>query len=226
MYREVQLALVERQAEIAARGDRVLVIVEGMDGAGKTSLIRRATRHLDPRRCRVVALPAPDAREQTTWYFQRWLAHLPAAGEIVFFDRSWYNRAALEPVHGLCSARERDAVLVAAPHLEHLLDAGGIRVIKLFLDVGRETQARRLAKRAADPLARWKTSPLDRAATARYPAMRAAYETMLSRTGSWCVIPNDEPCGRIDALRVLVTALEVRDGGDTATGDAARAAAR
>jgi polyphosphate kinase 2 (PPK2 family) len=212
MYREgraaLELALVEQHARMVERGERALVIVEGADGAGKTALVRRATRHLDPRRCRAVALGPPEPRERAQWYFQRWLAHLPAAGEIVFFDRSWYNRAALEPVHGLCTAAEREAFLDAAPRLERLLVDGGVRVVKLFLAVGRVAQAERLAERAADPRRRWKSTAIDRAASATWAAMRAAHDEMLARTAPWIVIDtDDERSGRLAALRAIVTNL-------------------
>jgi polyphosphate kinase 2 (PPK2 family) len=213
MYREARdalaLALAERHARMAVTGERVLVIVEGADGAGKTSLIRHATRHLDPKRCRVVALGPPCEHERARWYFQRWIAELPAMGEIVFFDRSWYNRAALEPVLGLCTPAESEAVLAAAPRLEALLGDAGIRVIKLFLAVGRDAQAARLAERAADPYRRWKTTPIDRAATATWSAMRAAHDRMVARTPPWIMIETDDArAGRIAALRALVTELE------------------
>lgn len=212
MYREgrdaLELALVEQHARMVEEGGRGLVIVEGADGAGKTALIRRATRHLDPRRSRVVALGPPEPRERAQWYFQRWLAHLPAAGEIVFFDRSWYNRAALEPVHGWCTPAEREAFLDAAPRLERLLVAGGLTLVKVFLAVGREEQARRLAERAADPRRRWKTTAIDRAANETWPAMRAAYDEMLARTAPWIVIDTDDGrSGRLAALRAIVTNL-------------------
>jgi polyphosphate kinase 2 (PPK2 family) len=206
-------ALVACHARMIARHERALVIVEGADGAGKSSLIERISHIVA---CRTVALgpPAPDEP-----YFQRWLAHLPAAGELALFDRSWYNRAALEPVHGLCTAAQRDAFLAAVPGFERLLAAAGIRVIKLFLAVRLDTQARRLAVRA-------NPTPLDRAAIAVGPAMRAAHAQMIARTPSWIVIDNDEPHGRIDAIAAIVTALEVRDGSDADPADVPRSVAR
>jgi polyphosphate kinase 2 (PPK2 family) len=170
---------------VVERTRRALVIVEGADGAGKTTLVHRAMRHLEPRCCRAVALGPPDERERRQWYFQRWLAHLPADGEIVFFDRSWYNRAALEPVHGLCTPAERDAFFDAAPRLERLLVDGGLHLVKIFLAIRRETQARRLAARAT-------LSAIDRAAASTWPAMQAAYDEMLARTAPWIVIDNND----------------------------------
>jgi polyphosphate kinase len=200
-------------ARVFARHERVLVIVEGADGAGKSSLIETLA-HIVP--CRIVALPPPTADEP---YFQRWLAHLPAPGEFVLFDRSWYNRAALEPVHGFCTIAQREAFFAAVPGFERLLVAAGIRLIKLFLTVRPDTQARRLAARS-------NPTPLDRAAIAAGPAMRSAHAQMIARTPPWIVIDNDEPHGRIDAIAAIVTALEVRDGGDADPADVPRSFAR
>lgn len=201
----LESALRERHQKIVATGARVLVIVEGADGAGKTTSIERATRHLDPRHCRVVKLGPPSERERGEWYFQRWLAHLPTAGELVVFDRSWYNRAAFEPVHGLCTAAERDAFLHAVPELERMLVADGLHLTKLFLAVGRDTQARRLAERA-------ETSRFDRAATATWSEMRAAHDHMLATTPPWMVVDTDDDSrGKLAALEAFVTALEVPD---------------
>jgi polyphosphate kinase 2 (PPK2 family) len=214
MYREgreaLEVALVETHARMVERGERALVIVEGADGSGKTTLVRDSLRYLDPRRCRAVSLGPPDERERSQWYFQRWLAHLPAAGEIVLFDRSWYNRAALEPVHGLCTTDEREAFFDAAPRLERLLVDGGLRLVKIFLAIRRDTQERRLAARAADPRLRWKNTAIDRAAAATWPALRAAHDEMLARTAPWIVIDNNDEVDRRDpppGLRALVTNL-------------------
>jgi polyphosphate kinase len=211
-YREaraaVEIDLVDAHARLVADGGRAVVIVEGCDGAGKTAVIRRATRHLDPRHCRVVALGPPTERERSQWYFQRWIAQLPAAGELVFFDRSWYNRAALEPVHGLCTAAEAEAFLAAVPRLERLLVDGGVRLVKLLLRIGPDEQARRLAARAADPRRRWKTTALDRAAPSVWAAMRAAHDRMVATTGPWIVIDGDDQRrARLAALRAIGGAL-------------------
>jgi polyphosphate kinase len=177
----------------------VLVLVEGVDGAGKTTLAHAIAGAMP---ARIVALPKPTERERTQWYFRRYLAHLPAAGELVVFDRSWYNRAALEPVHGLCSAADCEAFYATVPAVEGLLRAGGIHLIKIFLRVTRETMANRLAVRTHP-------SALDRRAVAAWPEMEAAHARMLACTPPWIVIDNDEPCGQHAALRALVTALEV-----------------
>ena len=201
----LERALGELHRTIIASGARVLVIVEGADAAGKTTSIERAVRHLDPEHCRVVRLGPPSERERGEWYFQRYLAHLPTAGEVVFFDRSWYNRAAFEPVHGLCTAVERDAFLTAVPELERLLVADGLHLRKLFLAVGREAQARRLAERA-------ETSRFDRAATATWSQMRAAQDHMIATTPPWIVVDTDDDRhGKLAALEAFVTALEVPD---------------
>ena len=204
---ELEAALADRHRTIIATGSRVLVIVEGADGAGKTTSIERATRHLDPAHGRIVKLGPPTERERGEWYFQRWLAHLPTAGELVVFDRSWYNRAAFEPVHGLCTAAERDAFLLSVPELERLLVADGLHLAKLFLSVSRDVQARRLAERPDD-----QRSPFDRAATATWSEMRAAHEHMLATTPPWIVVDTDDDRrGTLAALEAFVTALEVPD---------------
>ena len=202
-----EAAVAERHRTIIETGARVLVIVEGADGAGKTTSIEHATRHLDPAHFRVVKLGPPSERERGEWYFQRWLAHLPTAGELVVFDRSWYNRAAFEPVHGLCTAAQRDAFLRAAPELERLLVADGLHLAKLFQSVSRDVQARRLAERPEE-----KRSRFDRAATATWSAMRAAHEHMLATTPPWSVVDTDDDRrGKLAALEAFVTALEVPD---------------
>ncbi len=167
----------------------MLVIVEGADAAGKTTLIERAmARRAGSRR---VALGPPTARERSQWYFQRWIAQLPADGETVFFDRSWYNRAALEPLHGFCTPAETEAFFSAVPRVERLLVDDGIRLIKLLLEVGPEEQARRLAGRAA-------LTPIDRDAPRLWAATRDAHVRMIARTGPWIVVPEGD-----DALAAL-----------------------
>jgi polyphosphate kinase 2 (PPK2 family) len=184
---------------------RVLVIVEGADGAGKTTLVARAIARLAPRPCRRVALGPPTDRERTQWYFQRWIAHLPGAGEIVFFDRSWYNRAALEPVHGLCTPAESEAFFAAVPRVERLLADDGIQIVRLLLEISPAEQARRLAARA-HPTA------IDRAAPSRWEATRAAHDRMIARTGPWIVVAEgDDPLAALSAA--LLRGVAQPDGG-------------
>ncbi len=159
--RALQIALVGLQGHVIAEGRKVLVILEGRDGAGKDGAIKRITEHLSPRDIRVVALPKPSDVEATQWYFQRYVAHLPAAGQIVIFNRSWYNRAGVERVMGFCTEAECDGFLRDAPIFEQMLAEAGIVIIKYYLDIGRAVQKRRLAARRADKLKQWKISPID-----------------------------------------------------------------
>src|SRR5262245_42681956 len=162
--RALQVELVKLQRDVIANGERVLVIVEGRDGAGKDGTIKRFTEHLSPRETRVVALGKPSDREQGQWYFQRYVAHLPAAGEIVFFNRSWYNRAGVERVMGFSTPEETEEFLATVVTLEELLVRSGIRIFKYYLDITREEQESRLEARREDPLKQWKISPIDEAA--------------------------------------------------------------
>jgi polyphosphate kinase 2 len=205
----LNVELIKLQRWVAERGQRLLVIVEGRDAAGKTGLIRRLTRHLDPRAVRAVALPRPTDLERGQWYFQRYLAQLPGPGEIVFFDRSYYNRAGLERVFGFCSEAEAEAFLAEAPRVEGLLVGDGIHVVKLYLTIAREEQARRLERRLANPLKRWKLSELDRQAQARWDDMAAAEAEMLARTSSvaapWTLVRSDDKrLATVNVMRALL----------------------
>src|SRR6195952_5626931 len=157
----LQVALVRfQQAQIKA-GGRVLVILEGRDTAGKDGAIKRITEHLSVRNTRVIALPKPSEREQSQWYFQRYVRYLPWAGELVLFNRSWYNRAGVEPVMGFCTSEEHEAFLRDVPGFEAMLVGSGLKVVKLWLDISREEQAKRLKSRMNDPLKALKVSPMD-----------------------------------------------------------------
>jgi polyphosphate kinase len=159
--RRLQIELVKLQEWVRAKGLKVVVIFEGRDAAGKGGSIKRITESLNPRVARVVALPAPSDREKTQWYFQRYVAHLPAAGEIVLFDRSWYNRAGVERVMGFCTDAEYNEFLRACPEFERMLVRSGIILIKYWFSVSNEEQEKRFKDRIDDPTKRWKLSPMD-----------------------------------------------------------------
>jgi len=193
-------------------GKRVLVLIEGRDTAGKGGVIGAIAETLNPRQCRTVALPKPSDRERTQWYFQRYAAHLPAAGEIVLFDRSWYNRAGVERVMGFCTDEESAVFLKQAPVFERLLVDDGILLYKYWLTVDQERQEERFAERQQDPLKRWKLSPIDVQARARYADYGRARDQMLRATHTphapWTLVDfNDQRLGRLTLIRDLLDRL-------------------
>ena len=212
-----QLEPLELQLNDVARwlqhtGKRLLVVVEGRDTAGKGGVIAAIAKTLNPRQCRVVALPKPADRERAQWYFQRYVAHLPAAGEVVLFDRSWYNRAGVERVMGYCTADEVGAFLKQAPVFEKMLVDDGILLFKYWLTVDQAEQEQRFAERRTDPLKRWKLSPVDLQARARYADYTRARQAMLeathSKTAPWTLVDfNDQRRGRLTLIRHLIEAL-------------------
>lgn len=191
----LQVELVKLQDWVVATGEKIVVIFEGRDSAGKGGTISRFTQRLNPRVCRVAALPAPSDREKTQWYFQRYVSHLPAAGEIVLFDRSWYNRAGVERVMGFCSKEEYKEFYRSVPEFERMLVRSGIRVIKYWFSIQDEEQKFRFAARIHDPLKRWKLSPMDLESRRRWEDYTKAKETMLKKThipeAPWWVVPAD-----------------------------------
>ena len=202
----LQLALSEAERWVAATGQRLLVLVEGRDTAGKGGVIHAIAETLNPRHCRVVALDKPSEREKGQWYFQRYVAHLPAAGEIVLMDRSWYNRAGVERVMGFCSEAQYRAFLAQAPVFERLLVDDGIRLAKYWLGVDQSRQEERFTERAEDPLKRWKLSPIDLQARERYADYTRAREAMLAATHTahapWTLVDfNDQRRGRLTLIR-------------------------
>jgi polyphosphate kinase len=216
----LQIELQKLLSWARASGERVVIVVEGRDGAGKGGAITRFTQHLNPRQARVVALSKPSDTEKGQWYFQRYAAQMPTAGEIVFFDRSWYNRAGVERVMGFCTPEQTDALLREAPAFEGMLTRDGIRMIKLFLTIGREMQMTRLHARWHDPLKRWKLSPIDFEAIPRFDAYSEAFEQLLSRSSTdwapWTVIrANDKLRARLNAIRHVLHAIPY-DGKDEA----------
>jgi polyphosphate kinase 2 len=192
----LQTELVYMQEWILARGRRLVVLFEGRDTAGKGGVIKRITAFLNPRTCRVVAVPTPSERERTQWYFQRYAAHLPAAGEIVLFDRSWYNRAGVERVMGYCTQDEYEEFLRFCPQFEQSLENEGIMLVKYWLSVSDEEQERRFEKRLSDPRKRWKFSPTDLQARARWVDYAEAKDRMFAVTDTeespWHVVEADD----------------------------------
>ncbi|MDQ6810821.1 MAG: polyphosphate kinase 2 [Actinomycetota bacterium] len=192
----LQTELVYMQEWIVASGQRLVVLFEGRDTAGKDGAIKRITAFLNPRTCRVVALPTPTERERTQWYFQRYVAHLPAVGEIVLFDRSWYNRAGVERVMGFCTDGEYDEFLRFCPLFEQAIQNEGIALVKYWLSVSDEEQERRFEKRLSDPRKRWKFSPIDLQARSRWVDYAEAKDQMFAYTDTdgspWYVVEGDD----------------------------------
>ncbi len=211
--RELQIEMLKMQSWVKDTGQRVAILFEGRDAAGKGGTIKRFTEHLNPRGARVVALEKPSPREQGQWYFQRYFSQLPAAGEIVLFDRSWYNRAVVEPVMGFCTDDEYREFLRQAPRLEQSLAEDGIHIVKLWFSVSRSEQRTRFLIRVLDPLRQWKLSPVDLAALERWDAYTRAKETMFAATdipaARWSVVrSNDKRRGRIAALSWVLSGLD------------------
>jgi len=191
-----QLALVRWQQHAIAANEKVLIIFEGRDAAGKDGAIHVLTEHMSVRNTKVVALPKPSDRERSQWYFQRYVPHLPACGETVIFNRSWYNRAGVERVMGFSTTEEQEAFLRDVPAYEAMLAEAGIKIVKLWLDVSKAEQGKRLEERRTDPLKVLKTSPLDAAAQERWDGYTEARDLMLQRTSTalspWICVRSDK----------------------------------
>jgi polyphosphate kinase 2 len=205
----LQRELVKLQDWIAQTGQKVVILFEGRDAAGKGGAIKRITQRLNPRVCRVVALPAPNDRERSQWYFQRYAAHLPAAGEMVLFDRSWYNRAGVERVMGFCTEDEVDEFFRSVPEFERMLARSGIRVIKYWFSISDEEQHLRFLGRIHDPLKQWKLSPMDLESRRRWEDYTRAKEIMLERTHIaeapwWVVQAVDKKRARLNCIHHLL----------------------
>ena len=214
--RELQIELVKLQEWIKHTGLKVVVIFEGRDAAGKGGTIKRITECLSPRVCRVVALPAPTERAQTQWYFQRYVAHLPAAGEMVLFDRSWYNRAGVEHVMGFCTEEEYWEFLRACPSFERMLVRAGIYVIKYWFSVSDEEQEQRFQARIDDPTKRWKLSPMDLTARSRWVEYSMAKDQMFAYTdikqAPWYVVNADvKKLARLNCIHHLLQQIPYED---------------
>ena len=206
---QLQLALVRTQQAATSSGARVVLVLEGRDGAGKDGSIKRITEHLSVRATRVVALPKPSDRERTQWYFQRYVAHLPAAGEFVILNRSWYNRAGVEVVMGFSSADEQAEFLRDAPEFERMLVESGITLVKVWLDISKREQKHRLDERRSDPLKALKVSDMDLVAQEKWAEYSAARDRMLMRTHTplapWhCVRADHKKPARLAVMRHLL----------------------
>ncbi|MER6573321.1 polyphosphate kinase 2 [Streptomyces sp. NPDC001093] len=192
----LQIELVKLQEWVRAEGARLVVVFEGRDAAGKGGAIQRVTQYLNPRVARIVALPKPTERERTQWYFQRYVEHLPAAGEIVLFDRSWYNRAGVERVMGFCTKEEHQLFLRQCPIFERMLVEDGILLRKYWFSVSDAVQQERFQRRLQDPLRRWKLSPMDLESITRWEAYSRAKDEMMVHTdiaeAPWYVVESDD----------------------------------
>jgi polyphosphate kinase 2 len=216
--RALQIALVRHQAWAIGAGAKALIIFEGRDGAGKDGTIARITQHLAPRSTRVISLPKPSDRERSQWFFQRYVEHLPACGEIVVFNRSWYNRGGVDPVMGFCTPTEHEDFLRDVPAFERMLEEAGITLVKIWLDISKAEQARRLLARREDPLKQLKTSPLDTIAQKKWKAYSAARDQMLERTHTpiapWvCVRGDHKKAARLNVIRHILRRLATTQAG-------------
>lgn len=213
---DLQVELVKFQRDIIANGEKVLVVMEGRDGAGKDGTIKRIIENLSPRDTRVVALPKPSDREASQWYFQRYSFWLPAAGEFVLLNRSWYNRAGVEPVMGFCTPEQTEQFFEDVTEFEIMLVKSGIQIFKYYLDISREEQKERLEARAADPLKQWKISPIDAKAMEKYDDYSKARDMMFLRTdhkyGPWSVVrANSKKEARLNVIRDLLERSDYKD---------------
>jgi polyphosphate kinase 2 len=218
--RLLQIELLKWQRCIKEQGRKVVLVFEGRDAAGKGGTIKRFTEHLNPRGATVVALDRPSPREQTQWYFQRYVAHLPAAGEIVMFDRSWYNRAGVERVMGFCTEAEYREFLRRAPQFEEALVRSGITLVKFWFSVSQQEQRTRFVIRHLDPVRQWKLSPIDLASLNRWDEYTSAKAKMFAATHTehapWTVVKsNDKKRGRLEAMRHVLNLFDY-DGKDDA----------
>jgi len=208
----LQVEIANLQAWVKASGARVVILFEGRDAAGKGGMIKRLTEKVSPRVFRVVALPSPSDRQKTQLYMQRYIEQLPAAGEVLIFDRSWYNRPGVERVMGYCTQEAATRFLQEIPHLEALITESGILLLKYFLTVGEEEQERRFRQRIEDPLRQWKLSPMDLESYRRWWDYSAAYDEMIRLTDTphapwWLVDSNDKKAARINCLTHLLASI-------------------
>ncbi len=214
----LQGELVKLQDWVVNTGHKVVILFEGRDAAGKGGVIKRITQRLNPRVCRVAALPAPNDRERTQWYFQRYAAHLPAAGEIVLFDRSWYNRAGVERVMGFCTDEQYEEFFRTVPEFEKMLVRSGIQLIKYWFSISDEEQHIRFLGRIHDPLKQWKLSPMDLESRRRWEEYTKAKEVMLERTHIpeapwWVVQAVDKKKGRLNCIHHLLQQMPYQEVG-------------
>ncbi|PIE41967.1 MAG: polyphosphate kinase 2 [Gammaproteobacteria bacterium] len=213
---ELQTELLKMQSWVRDQGERIVILFEGRDAAGKGGTIKRVMEHLNPRGAKVVALEKPTNEEKGQWYFQRYIKHLPTSGEIVLFDRSWYNRAGVEKVMGFCTQKEYLEFMRQAAEMERMLVRSGIRLFKLWFSVSREEQFRRFQMRRRDPLKQWKLSPIDLASLDKWDEYTEAKEAMFFYTDTadspWTVIKSDDKKrARLNAMRYLLDAIPYDD---------------
>jgi len=221
--RLLQIELLKLQRSVRSQQKRLAILFEGRDAAGKGGTIKRFTENLNPRGAHVVALDRPTEREQTEWYLQRYIAHLPAAGEIAMFDRSWYNRAGVERVMGFTSQEEVMEFLREAPEFERMLARDGIILIKFWFSVSRTEQLRRFVRRQVDPVKRWKLSPIDLASLDKWDEYTKAKESMFFYTdladAPWTVVKsNDKKRARIEAMRYVLSRIPYEDRDESVVG--------
>ena len=214
--KKLQRELVIMQEYVKVKGLKVAVIFEGRDAAGKGGVIKRIAERTNPRICRVVALPAPTERERTQWYFQRYVAHLPAAGEIVIFDRSWYNRAGVERVMGFCDEHQYEEFMRSCPEFEHMLVRSDIQLIKYWFSVSDDEQEHRFQARVHDPMRRWKLSPMDLESRARWADYSRAKDEMFrytdTRHAPWYVVEaDDKRRARLNCIAHLLSMIGYED---------------
>jgi len=212
----LQIELLKLQKWIKHNGERLIILFEGRDAAGKGGTIKRIMEHLNPRGARVVALDKPSETEKGQWYFQRYVQHLPTAGEMVLFDRSWYNRAGVERVMGFCTPPQYNQFVHQAPEFERMISASGIHLMKFWFSVSREEQLRRFNARKSDPLKQWKLSPMDLASLDRWNDYTKAKEDMFFYTNTseapWTVIKsNDKKRARLEAMRFILNYFDYED---------------
>jgi len=214
--RLLQIELVKLQKHIIKKNDRILIIFEGRDAGGKDGTIKRITQYLSPRETRIVALGKPSDRDLSSWYFQRYVTHLPAADEMVFFNRSWYNRSGVERVMGFCTDKEYHEFLETVPDFEQMLVRSGIKLLKYYLDISRDEQKKRLKDRQQNPLKQWKISPIDKAAQKNWDDYSLARNTMLARThrltSPWTIVrADDKQTARINVIKDILFRLDYKD---------------
>ena len=212
-YAKLQIEMVKLQSWVRKSGTRIAMVFEGRDAAGKGGTIRRIRENLNPRAARVVALSKPSDTEQGEWYFQRYIKHMPSSGEIVFFDRSWYNRGVVEPVFGFCTAQQNAHFFTQVPDFERMLVDDGIHLFKFWLNVGRAEQLRRMLARESDPLKQWKLSSIDVKGLAKWDAYTAAIQDTLTRSHTdiapWTIIRTDDKRrARLNAMRIILHAFD------------------
>ncbi|MCM2415023.1 polyphosphate kinase 2 [Streptomyces sp. RKAG290] len=222
--RALQIELLKLQHWVKEHDERLVILFEGRDAAGKGGTIKRFTEHLNPRGARVVALGTPTERERSQWYFQRYVAHLPTAGEIVLFDRSWYNRAGVERVMGFCPTREYLEFMHQAPGFEQMLAGDGIHLVKFWFSVSRNEQLNRFMLRQTDPVRQWKLSPVDLASLDKWEAYTEAKELMLFHTDTadapWTVVKsNDKKRARLEAMRHVLHRFDYPDKDPAVVGE-------